>query len=218
MKHGSSLWNSLRPVAYVWVTMIWVTVGMKWWLVGSPVSINDFNIIIILTMRVVTEIVITIIIYYCAFLVYKEVHHHNNRDSQHEDILIHAIVRPNYIDKPKKSPLRLKTITFRIVCFYRQQISLSLYITPPAWLSHADDLIPKSHNVSVPYPTIHHSEQKCTHFCSEWCIAGYETYATMHHSKQKCTHLCSEWCIVGYETDALWDSWDWSNDDQIWWC
>ena len=31
----------------------------------------------------------------------------------------------------------------------------------------------KSHNVSVPYPTIHHSEQKCAHFCSEWCIVGY---------------------------------------------
>ena len=27
----------------------------------------------------------------------------------------------------------------------------------------------------------------------------------MHHSEQKCAHFCSEWCIVGYETGALWD-------------
>ena len=47
------------------------------------------------------------------------------------------------------------------------------------------DLIHKSHNAAVPYPTMHHSEQKCAHFCSEWCI-------------------------VGYGTGALWDLWDWS--------
>ena len=32
-------------------------------------------------------------------------------------------------------------------------------------------------NAPVPYPTIHHSEQKCAHFCSEWCVVGYETGA-----------------------------------------
>ena len=38
--------------------------------------------------------------------------------------------------------------------------------------------INKSHNAPVPYPTIHHSEQKCVHFCcSEWCIVGYGTGA-----------------------------------------
>ena len=25
----------------------------------------------------------------------------------------------------------------------------------------------------------------------------------MHHSEQKCAHFCSEWCIVGYETGAI---------------
>ena len=39
------------------------------------------------------------------------------------------------------------------------------------------DLINKSHNAPVPYPTMHHSEQKCAHFCYEWCIVGYETGA-----------------------------------------
>ena len=37
------------------------------------------------------------------------------------------------------------------------------------------DLISKYHNVPVPYPTMHHSEQKCAHFCSEWCIVGRRT-------------------------------------------
>ena len=40
------------------------------------------------------------------------------------------------------------------------------------------------HNVPVPYPTVHHSEQKCAQFYSEWCI-------------------------VGYGTGASWDFWDW---------
>ena len=35
-------------------------------------------------------------------------------------------------------------------------------------------------------------------------------YLTMHHSKQKCAHFCSEWCIVVYGSHALWDLWDWS--------
>ena len=33
----------------------------------------------------------------------------------------------------------------------------------------------------VPYPTIHRSEQKCAHFCSEWCIMGYGTGAKLSH-------------------------------------
>ena len=33
----------------------------------------------------------------------------------------------------------------------------------------------KSHNAPVPYPTMHHSEQKCSHFCSECWIVGYGT-------------------------------------------
>ena len=41
------------------------------------------------------------------------------------------------------------------------------------------------HKAPVPYPTMHHSEQKCAHFCSEWCIVG---------------------CGIG----ALWDLWIWS--------
>ena len=31
----------------------------------------------------------------------------------------------------------------------------------------------------------------------------------MHPSEQKCAHFCSEWCIVEYRTCAFWDMWDW---------
>ena len=50
---------------------------------------------------------------------------------------------------------------------------------------HLIDLIYKSQNASVPYPTMLHSEQKCAHFCSEWSI-------------------------VGYGIGAFWDLWNWS--------
>ena len=46
------------------------------------------------------------------------------------------------------------------------------------------DLFHKSHAAPAPYPTMHHSEQKCAHFCSEWCI-------------------------VEYGAGALWDFWNW---------
>ena len=35
-------------------------------------------------------------------------------------------------------------------------------------------------------------------------------YPTKHHSEQKCAHFCFEWCIVGYGTGALCHLWDWS--------
>ena len=49
----------------------------------------------------------------------------------------------------------------------------------------------KSHNPSVPYPKMHFSEQKCSHFCSEWGI-------------------------MGYGPGALWDMWDWSFTQNVW--
>ena len=39
------------------------------------------------------------------------------------------------------------------------------------------DLIHKSQNTPVPYPTMLHPEQKCAHFCSGWSIVGYGTGA-----------------------------------------
>ena len=50
----------------------------------------------------------------------------------------------------------------------------------------------KSHNAFVPYLTIHHSEQKCAHFCSE-CLS-HNPQCTIHWKL-----YCEIWdrCIVG---------------------
>ena len=53
----------------------------------------------------------------------------------------------------------------------------------------AVDQIHKSHNALIPDPSMHHSVQKCAHFCSEQCI-------------------------VVHWTGASWDLWDWSNDNK----
>ena len=37
------------------------------------------------------------------------------------------------------------------------------------------------------------------------------SYPIMHHLEQSCARFGSEWCIVGSGTGALWDLWDWSN-------
>ena len=34
-------------------------------------------------------------------------------------------------------------------------------------------LIHTYHNAPLPYLTMHHSKQKCAHFCFEWCNVGY---------------------------------------------
>ena len=41
------------------------------------------------------------------------------------------------------------------------------------------------------------------------------TNTTMHHSEQKCAHFCSEWRTVGQGTGALCNWWDWSVSDLL---
>ena len=41
--------------------------------------------------------------------------------------------------------------------------------------THSIDQFRKSHNALFPHPTMFHSEQKCAHFSSEWCIVGNGT-------------------------------------------
>ena len=55
----------------------------------------------------------------------------------------------------------------------------------PKYVHNWIDVIHKSQNAPVPYPTMLHPEQKCAHFCSEWSP-------------------------VGYGTGSLWDLWSWS--------
>ena len=36
------------------------------------------------------------------------------------------------------------------------------------------------------------------------------SFSTMHHSDQKCVLFCSDWCAVGNGSGVLWDVWIWS--------
>ena len=58
-----------------------------------------------------------------------------------------------------------------ILCSWHHYCSMSEFYIDTV------DLIHKSHNSPVSYPTMHYSVQKCAHFCFEWCIVGYGTGA-----------------------------------------
>ena len=72
-------------------------------------------------------------------------------------------------------------LTFIFV--HKCDIFVLQFWNPTLWLNSPSvclslciiDHFRKSHKAPVPYPTMHHSEQKCAHFCSEWCIVGYGT-------------------------------------------
>ena len=60
----------------------------------------------------------------------------------------------------------------------------------------------KSDNAPVTYPTMHHSEQKCAYFCSEWCAVGCET--CVHCGIGLICYLASWWLafpISAYDLD-----------------
>ena len=66
------------------------------------------------------------------------------------------------------------------------------------------DQFHKSQNAPVPYPTMLHSEQKCTHFCSEWSIVGYGTGAFWDLWIKSIWRL---YCIATAEIEVSWDRW-----------
>ena len=55
--------------------------------------------------------------------------------------------------------------------------SLHHYCSMSEFYIDTIDLIHKSHDAPVSYPTMQYSEQKCAHVCFEWCIVGYGTGA-----------------------------------------
>ena len=57
-------------------------------------------------------------------------------------------------------------------------------VLPASGIDHSA----KFHNALVPYSTIHHSEQKCTHFCSEWCAVRYGP-STLWVRLAYCVHI-----------------------------
>ena len=88
------------------------------------------------------------------------------------------------------------------VCFIRLQMNGISVLYHHVLMCHLDtfefwiwmpfhcfiiDLLHKSHNAPVPYPTMHH-------FVTEICTCVQISVA--------------KWCIVGNLSNALWDSWD----------
>ena len=68
------------------------------------------------------------------------------------------------------------------------------------WWLHWIDLIRKSHNAPVIYPTTHHSEQKSANFCSEWGIVGFvrliycnDFLTTLANSRSSSTSTYGNW-------------------------
>ena len=82
------------------------------------------------------------------------------------------------------SPQVVVMTTYAYMVSWRQSWH-HVHCRPNSDTVKAIDLILKSHNAPVLYPTVFHSEQKCAHFYSEWSI-------------------------VGYGTGAFWDLWNWS--------
>ena len=71
-------------------------------------------------------------------------------------------------------------------------LSVSSGIMPFLVPRPTTDLLHKSHNAPVPYPTTYHFVQFITDLCTP-----------VHISVTKC-------CIVRYLSNVLWDLWDWS--------
>ena len=78
-----------------------------------------------------------------------------------------------FITKPYSIEYQIECVALieenRKLCRYRYHVSTSKCGTCET------DIIHKSHNAPVPYPTMFHSEQKCADICSEWNILGYGT-------------------------------------------
>ena len=80
------------------------------------------------------------------------------------------------------------------------------------------DQIHKSKNAPVPYPTMHHSEQKCAHFYSKWCIVGYGTGAFWDLWDQSISlKFVSKGPIINSlgPSDAIWHWRTWSTLVQV---
>ena len=76
----------------------------------------------------------------------------------------------------------------------------------------AIDQFHKSQNAPVPYPTVHHSEQKCAHFCSVWSIMGYGKGAFWDLWIRSITVLHAQlwWSFLCQVSDIIWYHGTWS--------
>ena len=91
---------------------------------------------------------------------------------------------------------------------------------PLIWKKHQNSTSLALCEGNPPVDTLSASILLRYHVAQPWCVRGFGLVhkfhnPTMHHSEQKCAHFCSEWCIVGFGTDALWDWWDWSIGEAV---
>ena len=103
---------------------------------------------------------------------------HDLYESLHEYILTPNQLQENGFPRPVVGEPGTATILVPEESASRISNNRKLELRFMVW-HHRDaiDLIHKSQNAPVPYPTILYSEQKCAHFCSEWSIVGYVTGA-----------------------------------------
>ena len=96
------------------------------------------------------------------------------------------------LDRKNVRLFLVETIGFSVTVLATQSKTMLRQCT--RWL--AIHLIHKSHNAPVPYPTMHHSEQKCAHFCSQWWIMGYGKGALWEMCDWSIVLTCSETGIL----------------------
>ena len=80
-------------------------------------------------------------------------------------------------------------------------VALLFRIHDAIFRNPAIHLIHKSRNERDPYPTMLHSQQKCTYFYSEWTIAWYGTGAFWH------LWNWSNGLLIGYYNGVKWAPW-----------
>ena len=88
----------------------------------------------------------------------------------------------------------------RICVWYIKSFPYPLSRKSPSIISNHE-----VHNGPFASPIVHFSSNSLGHFADDIfkCVIWKDT-------EQKCTHFCSEWSIVGYGTGALRDQWNWS--------
>ena len=92
----------------------------------------------------------------------------------------------------KKDPDRFQRL---IICSYVSLCQLIDVIMIQRYHINSIDLIHKSYNAAVPYPTMLQSEQRCTHFCSECSVVGFGTGAFW--DLWNCSIATLFWCNYG---------------------
>ena len=100
-----------------------------------------------------------------------------NDDSLAVSVMIMISALPSYYGNIAK-PTKKCTLSWNVVTHWSVFMSQANVLVLRLFAMHHSH---KFNNTPVPNPTIHHSEQKCAHFCSEWCIVWYGTGALWEH-------------------------------------